>query len=91
MFYKLELYLTCGSLLLFPAALCWPSGAPSGACSNLTPKHRAAPQNTAAPYKIEIAKMDESTFEVTLDRASTKSSPFRGFLIQVIINYLFSC
>ena len=71
------------SILSPPPSLCWPNGAPSGACSSLTPGHDTNPQNSVAPYKIQVNPLDPMTYEVTIDGASSKSSPFKGFIMQV--------
>lgn len=74
----------CLFLIYLPQwALGWPKGAPSGACSTLTPNHGASPQNTVSPYMIKAEPMGEGLVQLTVRGTSGAANPFRGFMIQV--------
>ncbi|OQR75164.1 putative ferric-chelate reductase 1-like [Tropilaelaps mercedesae] len=54
----------------------YPSGAPTGTCLTLLPRHSGEPQTNASPYRIEV---NTRGTEVQIDLVGNE--PFRGFLL----------
>ena len=46
-------------VLVFAGLVCtYPSGAPSEACSSLTPGHGGSPQSSPSPYTLDLSIFD---------------------------------
>jgi hypothetical protein len=70
-----------------PAALCYSSGAPAGACSDGIPQHHVDPQKTPAPYDISLStskiRSGESV-EITIKGKSSEDT-IKGLLVKAVV------
>lgn len=69
-----------------PSAYSYSSGAPEGACGDMTPQHHVAPQSSEPPYKLLLSKSklgsggDES-INVKI-QGNGAGDTIKGFMIQ---------
>lgn len=71
-------------LIALPLAWSYSSGAPPGACGNMTPQHGVPPQRSQAPYKLRlssdsVAKGGEVALELV---GNGQDNLIKGFLVQ---------
>lgn len=59
-------------------------GAPTGACSDMIPRHPVDPQTSRAPYEVQVSKnkiRSDDTVDVTI-RGLKPSDTIKGFMVQ---------
>ncbi|KAK3611623.1 hypothetical protein CHS0354_018319 [Potamilus streckersoni] len=62
---------------------CHSNGAPSSACSDMTPRHHNMPQSIPSPYSISVSKNTYKPLEnITVTLQANSGVTFKGFLIQ---------
>ena len=71
--FSLALFILMG----FSPVLCLPSGAPSGACSDLRPQHGGIPQTSTSPYELDVDMFEDIAVPGTVPTYSyTPSSTY---------------
>lgn len=82
--------ITIALVCAIPSVYSYSSGAPEGACGDMTPQHHVDPQQSEAPYKLILStdklSADQNESVDVKIQGNGAGNTIKGFMIQARIN-----